>query len=152
MDRNDGYNLLQAVRDEYNAAKFSVTITIRGVESAHTFFCAPGTGIGISPRELHQCARNLEVTYVLRLYTEFERIMRDFWVHARHRKTKPGMEILINRVAAIRNISDPHRDLAHEVRDYRNKIVHEGQRAAILTFTDCLSRLGRFMSWLPIQW
>ena len=40
---------------------------------------------GVQPGDLRGCGRNLERTYILRLYAEFEGELRRYWRHIRHR-------------------------------------------------------------------
>ncbi len=96
-------------------------------------------------------ARNLEITYILRLFSEFEGILRDYW-HAIGRKTKPQIGPLMNRVAAMRGIAAPDLASAHAVREFRNDVIHENLRTIRLPFPECARNLGMFIRWLPMNW
>ncbi|HTW93781.1 MAG TPA: hypothetical protein VMD30_03235 [Tepidisphaeraceae bacterium] len=58
----------------------------------------------------------------------------------------------MNAIARRRQMSGEHLAGAHEVRDFRNDITHEGVREVVITFGDCKARLARFLSWLPLDW
>src|SRR5437868_14584300 len=81
----------------------------------------------LRPSHLRDCATNLELTYVVRLFAEFEAILRDFWavVRARRRCRRTRMEVLMNRVAAECSLPWDALNKAHAVREYRNAIVHD---------------------------
>lgn len=56
-------------------------------------------------------------------------------------------------MAAFRQIPDTHRDGAHDVRGYRNVLVHEREEPTdILSIADARHRLCRFFSHLPLDW
>jgi hypothetical protein len=42
--------------------------------------------------------------------------------------------------------------LAHQIRDYRNDVIHESLRDARFDFPNCLRGLGRYLRWLPLNW
>jgi hypothetical protein len=73
--------------------------------------------------EIVGASRNLEGTYIMRLFAEFETGARQFWDVAW------GTEIktfdLLEGLAARRAIPDTDRIHGHLVRDYRNSLVHE---------------------------
>jgi hypothetical protein len=62
------------------------------------------------------------------------------------------MEILMNRVAIECHIPFGVADEAHEVRLYRNSVIHPEEGSLTLSFDQCKSRLGFFLSYLPRQW
>ena len=89
----------------------------------------------------------LEDTYIIRLFSEFEAILREYCQEigvAAPYKT----ESLPKRVVARRGISAAIKGGAHDVRNRRNTIVHGNGAAPAMTFPDALSRLCRFLSWL----
>src|SRR5438552_17350243 len=80
--------------------------------------------LDVRPRDVNRFEDHLELTYVVRLYAEFEAGLRDAWRHFFGRATFPRMEVLINRVGALRDISPQVIAAVHHVRDYRNDIIH----------------------------
>ena len=87
----------------------------------------------------------------MRLFSEFEAVLRDFWT-VTVRPTRPDMAVLMNSIAARRGMSPAHLAGAHSVREFRNDIIHESMRGLCFTFSDCARDLGKFLSWLPEQW
>jgi hypothetical protein len=43
-------------------------------------------------------------------------------------------------------------DLAHEIREYRNDIIHEGAGDERYGFSECKRALAMYLRWLPLQW
>lgn len=153
MHWEEAFSRLSGVRDEFEAAKFSVAYAQSGISAGEGVLKA---GAAVKPSHLRRCAENLEMTYLLRLFAAFEGVLRDYWRVARPspRPRRTQMEILIDRVAILCIIPSDTRDEAHEVREYRNSLVHSDQTndAAILDFQECKSRLGRFLGCLPTRW
>lgn len=98
----------------------------------------------------------MEATYFIRLYAEFEGILKDHLAtnHPAVRvPDKPKVDWLINRVIRAESIAiePPLRAKMNAVRDYRNALAHRKQKIVpgIVTFTDALSRLNTFLARLP---
>jgi hypothetical protein len=138
---------LEDVRYEYAAAAAALACLAR---EWHTLREAPEVRlIGLS--HVAQASRNIEITYIIRLFAVFESIL----VH--HLATvHPGLrvphtaEALINRVALRERIPDPIRSAAQTVREYRNTLVHH--RAAIvpeMRLARVVAALNRFLARLP---
>jgi hypothetical protein len=96
-------------------------------------------------------AGRLESTYVVRLVTEFEGVLYDWW-----RSEFPGKHVprtlwaLTNRLAALRRIEPDKVQGAHDVREYRNALAHATPAGrAPMSFGEALSSLSRFLAWLP---
>ena len=109
----------------------------------------------IEPSALDAAERNVESTYFIRLYAEFEGILKEHLAR-NHRfaafPQKPRVDELIQRVTKANSmqIDRQLRARMNDVRDYRNALAH---RPLILfppvTFTQALSILNRFLDKLP---
>ena len=150
MTKREAYDRLKYVRQELDSARFALAHTIRLVEDDLKTLQAAGKG-GTSLSELIRCQNNLEINYILRLFSEFEAAIRDYWEHE-VRNTRPRMQILMDRVADRLSMSAAHRAAAHEIREYRNEIIHQNPRALEYTYGDCAKALGMFLQWLPQNW
>jgi hypothetical protein len=152
MNYWEAFELLKSVQDELETAKFSVAVAARVVAADVTVLNA--LSYPIKPSQLRQCADNFELTYLLRLFAEFEAIVRDFWASARptRRRRRSNMQVLMNRVAIECQIPAEVLQEAHDVREYRNAVIHDRSRMGELTFHVCKSRLGFFLSYLPPRW
>ncbi len=110
----------------------------------------------LRPAHLEACARNLQPTYVVRLFAEYEAALRLYWRGSRRRKTwnTIGAEALIQSVGAYRDIPAPVVAAAQEVREFRNGLLHQAGpgRVSAIPLRDCRSRLCRFLSFLPLRW
>ncbi|MBI3411757.1 MAG: hypothetical protein HY040_25785 [Planctomycetes bacterium] len=101
--------------------------------------------------EIVLASRNLDGTYVIRLFAEFESGARQYW--AANWATDPKTVDLLDGLAARCGIPDTQRDYAHLVRDYRNALVHEREeRPEVVPIAAARSFLCHFFSFLPPQW
>jgi hypothetical protein len=73
--------------------------------------------------EMLAASKNLEGTYVIRLFAEFETGARQYW--STQRDTHPQTAGLLDVLAARCGIPDTVRENTHLVREYRNSLVHE---------------------------
>src|SRR5271154_5741954 len=100
---------------------------------------------------LDEALTNLEGTYIIRLFTEFEAGARQYW--GAIRDTTPTTVDLLNGLAARRKIPDTERDNAHLVREYRNALVHEREEEPeVVPIAAARSHLCRFFGFLPQRW
>jgi len=104
---------------------------------------------------LYAAERNLDATYIIRMYSVFERAVRSFW------RQMPGNETLqvdgdklLDDVGYAQLIDEGVIDSAQEVRIHRNNLVHgrmeehAGSRTVEVASRDLLSYLNR----LPATW
>jgi hypothetical protein len=96
---------------------------------------------------------NLAPTYLIRVFAEFEAGLREAWAIAFHQTTSPRMRDLIEAFWARRAIPDEWRDAVHDVRAYRNALLHEGGGdVRPVALREACGDLCRFFSYLPHQW
>src|SRR4051812_41535480 len=78
---------------------------------------------GVQHRDVGNAAKDLEGTYIIRLFAEFESGLRQYWetIATTHPRTKDLLDSLVARC----RIGNDLRDNAHRVREYRNSLVHE---------------------------
>lgn len=150
MTSREAFDGMRRVREELASARFSLSHTLRQVNEDLLILRAAGRG-GTSPSELARCRENLEMTYILRLFSEFEAATRDFWISA-VRNTRPKMGVLMDRVADRLNITTPVRQAAHEIREYRNDVIHQNPRALQFDYSDCAKALGNYLGFFPQRW
>ncbi len=109
----------------------------------------------LTPRDFVRAELNLEATYFIRLYAEFEGVLKDhLTTNHPHVKVpeKPKVDWLLNRVLQLEELSleQPLRMRLDAVRDYRNSITHRGRRVILrVSFADALSALNTFLARLP---
>ena len=112
---------------------------------------------GTSPRDPVAADENLETTYRVRLWAEFETALLSYYrdltgdPEARIRATD-----LVNTLVGVRRgraIADEVRAAVHEVGEYRNSLVHERtDPAPPVDLVEARSRLNTFLGKLPEQW
>lgn len=105
----------------------------------------------LRPREIILASNNLEGTYVIRLFAEFETGLRQYWdtMWTTHPKTTD----LLDRLAARCEVPDRIRISVHAVRLYRNGLVHEREEnVKPISIAEVRGRLCKFFSYLPEQW
>ncbi len=112
-----------------------------------------------SPRDLVAASDHVESTYLIRMWAEFETALRSY---RRHITGDPEDQIttrnLIDWTAGVkqgRAISVTVRDDVHEVREYRNFLVHQRDDLApppAITIEEARKRLNTLLHCLPIQW
>jgi hypothetical protein len=101
--------------------------------------------------EIVKASDNLEGTYIIRLFAEFETGARQYW--NTNWQTNPRMVDLLNGLAARCRIPDTQRDNAHVVRDYRNGLVHEREdQPEAVPMAIVRHYLCHFFSFLPPRW
>ena len=147
--RQERIERICAVEREHQAAAVAVDLLEERLRSDPAF--------GLSDewrfRDARNLRANLEGTFLLRLFAEFESGTRDAWLKAFGRATHPPMRDLLEAVARLRLIPQDWLDDAHEVREYRNRLVHEGDdRGDAVSVPEARHRLCRFFSWLPLTW
>jgi len=101
--------------------------------------------------EIVTASRNLEGTYIMRLFAEFETGARQYW------DATWGTDIktynLFEALAARRSIPDTDLENGHRVRDFRNSLVHEREdQPEPLEVAVARKYLCTFFSYLPVQW
>lgn len=105
----------------------------------------------VQPREIILVSRNLEGTYVIRLFAEFETGARQYW--RANWDTEPRTTDLLNGLAARCDVPDPLRENVHLVRDYRNALVHEREeQPEPVPIAEARGYLCHFFSFLPPHW
>src|SRR5262249_11508483 len=109
-------------------------------------------GEGPSPRDLKSADENLEGTYLVRMFAEFETGVRSFWRTIRSR-AQTQMETLLNLVGAQCTIHQDVMNLAHSTRKYRNNLLHErDEEVEPVAISAARQGLQHYLSRLPNEW
>lgn len=140
---------IDAIAREYQAARLAVTMLNKTIAADSGSLKKER----LTPADAQNVADNLEGTYLLRLFAEFEAGVRHAWVTFFKQSTIPPMRDLIDAVAARRRIPESERANAHLVREYRNSLVHEGDEdVEPIPLKLAKSYLCTFFSRLPPDW
>lgn len=104
-------------------------------------------------RDYRNFRDNLEPTYLVRMFAEFEAGLREAWKSAFRRRSSPTTRHLVDSLAAYCFVAEDWRDRVHEVRTSRNALVHEGDDdAPLVGVRVARGHLCRFFSQLPHEW
>jgi len=104
------------------------------------------------PRDLRSADENLEATYFVRMFAEFETGVRSYW-----RTIRPGArtqaEVLLDRVGERCRVPVEVIDLAQRTREYRNSLLHEREdQVEAVALSDARRCLQHYLSRLPNEW
>ena len=146
------FDRLKATRREYYVVADAVR-RLRDAVQTSQVLAPPDTSLRDYDAAIHQ----LESTYLVRLWAEFETALRSY---RRHIVADPNDNIraihLINWAQGIeegRKVDAGVRDLVHEVREYRNSLVHErDDMAPAVGIDEARRRLSMYLSKLPDHW
>ncbi len=144
---------LRQVRKEYDAAREAVAFVLKN-------WYQPGIGDRIDTvtlSTLEETARHVERTYFIRLYAEFEGILKDHLVsnhpaRAFAPEERPRIDEVITRVVQAEGLTiNPRlRVRLDRARDYRNSIAHS-RRVPVppVSIQDGIAALGKMLDMLP---
>lgn len=145
--RFDWRERIKAVDREYWSTRIAVDRL--SVQVAHD---SGVLGNGPRHRDLESADENLEGTYLIRMFAEFETGVRSYWRTIRPRARSP-VEILLARVGDRCGIPLDVIQGAQTVRVHRNKLVHDRDEAVkAVTIADARRRLATYFARLPIEW
>lgn len=144
--REDWQLLIKAAEREYLAMRQAAD-RFRNAVTADKSILDPG----LRPRDVVLAAANLEDTYFVRLFAEFESGARQFW--ATYKDTYPQTTDLLHGLASRCKIPNELLEDVHLVREFRNALVHErNERPEAISVATARRHLGRFFSYLPPKW
>lgn len=142
---------LRGVQTEFEAAKQALAYVERHWQQQIIYQEVPR----LSPRDFAQASHNIEQTYFIRLYAEFEGVLKDH-LTTNHPfvkvPDKPVIDWLIRRTvqAETLTVHPALRLKLDAVRNYRNAIAHHGRGSTpAITLVAALSTLNTFLAKLP---
>ncbi len=138
---------LAAVQQEFEAARAALSYTEKQWSQA----TEDAAMKGVSKSQVTAAVGKIEQTYLTRLFSEFEGMLRAY-LDKKRETIPPRAYDLINKVAVRRraNVPDDKRTAVHLVREYRNAVVHDqGIGAAAVDFDQALSALNQYLVFLP---
>lgn len=152
IKRQQRIEWIAAVAKEYQAAKSAAGLLKAELQADPNY----GSGQGWEARDGAAFDHNLESTYIIRLYAEFEAGLRDYWANHRKRDSHAPMMQLLQSLADQRIAMDRLED-ADAVREYRNFLVHSestepSPEMRTFTVAEAKSRLCYFFGRLDPDW
>jgi len=108
---------------------------------------------GWNPKGGRDFSTNLEATYLVRMYAEFEAGLRDYWANYLGRDTQPPMMQLLRQGIPTQRFSQDCINNADAVRMYRNSLVHDSEEAPPkVILLDAKRYLCEYFSRLDPRW
>ncbi len=138
---------LAVVQQEFEAARAALFYT----EKQWSLAVGDRTLKGVTKSHVSGALGKVEQTYLIRLFSEFEGMLRAY-LDKRRESVPPRAYDLINKAAKRQraNVPDAKRDAVHLVREYRNAVVHDqGIGTAAVDFGQALSALNQYLVFLP---
>lgn len=144
---------LERIRDQHQAAAGALAyVSLHWYRSNLFNFPALET---VGAEDIRRASEEMETTYFIRLFSAFEGILKEH-LAANHAGLRVAEDVsaawLIDCVAKLQKppVNDTFRARVHEVRKYRNFLVHSGGALpAFIQFAEALARLTRFVDKLP---
>jgi hypothetical protein len=147
-DRDECVGRFKAVERQFSATPFAAEHLSEAARRDPTVLRRT-----MEPRDLREASDQLEPTYFIRLFAEFESGLRSFWTVARPNRRWTRTEHLLDGVAAAVGIPEELLRNAHAVRMYRNDLVHEqGEDMVPLPIAMARGHFCRFFGRLPRTW
>ncbi len=148
MRRIDCHSRIKDTRNSYTTAFQTASAFIRiAEEQPHLLhdYELDLTTIRAMAGELHD-------VYFVRMFACFESSIRHYW-WARIKRTRPSTEQLLSSIAGRFNIPRDTLDVVHEIRDFRNSLIHEQHHVnARFSIDEASKALNAYLSRLPLQW
>jgi hypothetical protein len=137
------------VEREYLAARSAFELLSESIRSNPSF----GKPWGWSASDAGGFEANLEATYIIRLYAEFETGLRDIWKNHYKKRRRTPMEHLL-QLMAPQFVPPAWVDEVQEARVFRNSLVHEESDEAVveLSMKEVKHRVCRYFSYQPMDW
>jgi len=147
--RFDWHEHIKEVEGEYRVARLAVGRLKEQAAAAPDLLAHDDR----TRANLRDADRNLEGTYLIRLFAAFEAALCSY-DRARHNDPAraESAAVLIDSIGGRRaqGISTSVREGAHAVRLLRNYWAHEDEiMPAFLTLAEARARLEKYLSWLP---
>jgi HAMP domain-containing protein len=149
LDR--AFGELRRIRDEFAAGQWALKY-LQSIWDTDSDVAINAIRDKVTATEIQRCRKNLEITFVIRLFSEFEAILREYWRNGLSRPTEPPMFDLMESIARRQDMNASDLAAAHGIREYRNDIIHESLRDGRFDFRTCLGDLSKYIRWLPGQW
>ncbi len=110
-------------------------------------------GKNLQPSVIPRAQDNLNATYAIRMFAEFETGLRAFWVVTKVDPEPSRVAEIIDRIASGRRIVGDFLINAHRVRIYRNRQVHDNLEVGeSVSVAACRSFLKNYLARMPQDW
>ena len=149
MKRTTWLGRLRKVLTHYTVTLSALRLLAERVQADPNF----GQARGWRQRDLGTLLDDLEGTYLIRMFAEFESGLRDAWEKSFRQTTHPRTRDLMIAITARQRIPQDWHDSADRVRTRRNALVHEvDEQTDAIPGLDAHRSLARYLSRLPLDW
>jgi hypothetical protein len=149
MKRQERMERLQGIWFEYLVASAAMTLLEERLHDDPSF----GSEQGWRPRQARSLRTNLEGTFLIRMFAEFEATLRNAWIELFGQLTRPPMRDLLSSTSSRLNVPKKWELQADRVRDFRNHLVHGGdEEVKAVPLAEAKASLNRVLSMLPLNW
>jgi hypothetical protein len=139
---------VKAVEQEHSAVRLATDFLLAAANRDPTVLRG-----NLTLRDIGNAAKNLDATYLIRLFAEFETGLRLFWSSVRATDPPGRTRDLLDGTAATRRVPHDQCVAAHAVREYRNSLLHErDEPVKSIPLAEARSHLCTFLSFLPPKW
>jgi hypothetical protein len=102
--------------------------------------------------ELRALATELHTVFFARMFACFESSLRHYWWTS-VRETRPLTRVLLDSIAGRRGVPLDTLLTVHEIREFRNYLMHEEHEAVKhFTIDGAIGQLNRYLARLPLEW
>jgi len=145
--RFDWHSQIKSIENELRASKIALEFLLPRLDSEPIELRE-----GLRPRIFQFTRINLERTYFVRIFSEFEGCLRSYF--SSYKSTEPVMRQLIDSIASNRKIPPSRTAAIHAVRESRNQIIHTpfASESTAANFVSAHSDIQRFVALLPDNW
>ena len=148
MRRLDCHDRIKKTKSSYDAALKAVTVVIRLAEEQPDF----RYNHNLDLTEMRALEKVLHDVYFVRMFACFESSIRHYWWN-KIRETKPLTEQLLSSMAGRLGVPQDTLDTVHEIRSFRNILIHEDHRATRqFTIDEASGPLNTYLARLPREW
>ena len=153
IKRQQRLNRIVAVEQEYQAA-MTAAKWLKEQPTADPSF---GAAHGWNAKGGLAFCENLDTTYIVRLFSEFEAGLRDYLETYLGKTTEPTVSQLVCQAIPTQRFPQDKIDNADEVRKYRNFLVHDPEddpptTVTVFTVKEAKSHLAAYFALLDAQW
>jgi hypothetical protein len=148
MRRLDCHARIKQVKSNCDAAQQTVKVFMRiGQQQPEVLYRH-----NLSIAQMQVLVEELHDIYCVRMFARFESDLRHYW-RTKIRDTRPKTEDLLSAIAGRFGVPQDTLDIVHEIRIFRNYLIHEDfDLRKSFTVDEASGHLNVYLARLPLQW
>lgn len=150
MRRHDCHDLIKRVAFDYEIVR-ATFVRFREIATEQPRYIAD---CKFALSDLRRLTEKQHDIYFIWMFACFESSLRSYWRASRKlKRTRSKTANLIDSVAARCDVPRNVLNAVHNIRDFRNGLVHEETETKIVySMNDASKWLNKFLSRLPLEW